>query len=66
MKKRKVRKGQQVTQGDLIGTVGMTGYTSCVSYTDAQIGKVLRTLDELGLSDDTIVVFTMNRLLCLK
>jgi murein DD-endopeptidase MepM/ murein hydrolase activator NlpD len=28
MKKRKVRKGQQVTQGDLIGTVGMTGYTS--------------------------------------
>ena len=28
MKKSKVRKGQQVTQGDLIGTVGMTGYTS--------------------------------------
>ena len=28
MKKRKVRKGQQVMQGDLIGTVGMTGYTS--------------------------------------
>ena len=28
MKKRKVRKGQQVKQGDLIGTVGMTGYTS--------------------------------------
>jgi murein DD-endopeptidase MepM/ murein hydrolase activator NlpD len=28
MKRRKVRKGQQVKQGDLIGTVGMTGYTS--------------------------------------
>lgn len=28
MKKRKVRKGQFVQQGDLIGTVGMTGYTS--------------------------------------
>lgn len=28
MKKRKVRKGQNVQQGDLIGTVGMTGYTS--------------------------------------
>ena len=28
MQKRKVRKGQQVKQGDLIGTVGMTGYTS--------------------------------------
>jgi murein DD-endopeptidase MepM/ murein hydrolase activator NlpD len=28
MKKRKVRKGQKVQQGDIIGTVGMTGYTS--------------------------------------
>lgn len=28
MKKRVVRKGQSVKQGDLIGTVGMTGYTS--------------------------------------
>ena len=28
MKSRKVRKGQKVNQGDLIGTVGMTGYTS--------------------------------------
>ena len=36
------------------------GYYACVSYTDAQIGKVLRTLDELGLSDDTIVVFTSD------
>ena len=36
------------------------GYYACVSYTDAQIGKVLRTLDELELSDDTIVVFTSD------
>ena len=36
------------------------GYYACVSYTDAQIGKLLRTLDELGLSDDTIVVFTSD------
>jgi murein DD-endopeptidase MepM/ murein hydrolase activator NlpD len=28
MKKRLVRKGQQLHQGDIIGTVGMTGYTS--------------------------------------
>ncbi len=28
MKKRKVRKGEKVTQGDHIGTVGMTGFTS--------------------------------------
>ena len=28
MRKRKVRKGQYVKQGDIIGTVGMTGNTS--------------------------------------
>jgi len=32
------------------------GYYACVSYTDAQIGKLLDTLDELGLADNTIVV----------
>lgn len=32
------------------------GYYACVSYTDAQIGKVLETVDQLGLSDNTIVV----------
>ena len=36
------------------------GYYACVSYTDAQIGKVLNALDELGLSDDTIVIFTSD------
>ncbi|MBN1291452.1 MAG: sulfatase [Candidatus Latescibacteria bacterium] len=32
------------------------GYYACVSYTDAQIGRVLAELDRLGLSDNTIVV----------
>ncbi len=32
------------------------GYYACVSYTDAQIGKVLDALDELGLADNTIVI----------
>ncbi|MEW4527262.1 sulfatase [Maioricimonas sp. JC845] len=32
------------------------GYYACVSFTDAQIGRVLDTLDELGLADNTIVV----------
>lgn len=33
------------------------GYYACVSYTDAQIGKVLDELDRLGLRDNTIVIF---------
>jgi iduronate 2-sulfatase len=32
------------------------GYHACVSYTDAQIGKLLTTLDQLGLAQTTIVV----------
>lgn len=32
------------------------GYYACVSYTDAQIGKLLTELDRLKLSDNTIVV----------
>ncbi|QDU38036.1 Arylsulfatase [Maioricimonas rarisocia] len=32
------------------------GYYACVSFTDAQVGKLLDTLDELGLAEDTIVV----------
>ena len=32
------------------------GYYACVSYIDAQIGRVLGTLDELGLRQNTIVI----------
>ena len=32
------------------------GYYACVSYTDAQIGRLLDVLDETGLSENTIVV----------
>jgi choline-sulfatase len=32
------------------------GYYACVSYVDAQIGMVLRKLDELGLAENTIIV----------
>ncbi len=32
------------------------GYYACVSYVDAQVGRVLDTLDALGLRDNTIVV----------
>lgn len=32
------------------------GYYACVSFVDAQIGRLLAELDRLGLSDNTIVV----------
>jgi arylsulfatase A-like enzyme len=33
------------------------GYRACVSFLDAQVGRVLDELDRLGLRDNTIVVF---------
>ncbi len=32
------------------------GYWACVSFVDAQIGRILDTLDELGMAEDTVVV----------
>lgn len=32
------------------------GYYACVSYTDAQVGRLLDALDRAGLADDTAVV----------
>ncbi|NQU22120.1 MAG: sulfatase [Candidatus Nealsonbacteria bacterium] len=32
------------------------GYYACVSYTDAQIGKLLDELERLGVADNTIVI----------
>ncbi|MCB1065957.1 MAG: sulfatase, partial [Verrucomicrobiae bacterium] len=33
------------------------GYHACVSYIDAQVGRLLDALDQQGLADDTVVVF---------
>ncbi len=35
-------------------------YNASISYMDAQVGKVVGALDRLGLSDNTIIVFTSD------
>lgn len=40
-------------------------YFACVSYVDAQVGKILAELDALGLSDNTIVVLWGDHGWCL-
>ncbi|MEZ6052068.1 MAG: sulfatase [Planctomycetaceae bacterium] len=36
------------------------GYYACVSYMDAQVGKVMQALRDAGLEDETIVIFTSD------
>lgn len=51
--------GQIPAKGPLHDTLAHTlkhGYYACVSYTDAQIGKVLNALDSLNLAKNTIVI----------
>lgn len=38
----------------------MGGYYASVAYMDAQVGKVLTALQEAGLQDNTIVIFTSD------
>ncbi|MGJ8696578.1 MAG: sulfatase [Verrucomicrobiaceae bacterium] len=47
------------TEGDLSDELTRElkhGYAACVSYADAQVGKVMAELDRLGLREDTIVI----------
>ena len=39
---------------------GIAAYYASVSYMDAQLGKVMKTLEEEGLEDNTIVIFTSD------
>ena len=35
----------------------LRAYYACVSFVDAQVGRILKSLDDLGLAQNTIVVF---------
>ena len=36
------------------------GYYASVAFLDAMVGKVMKTLEETGMADDTIVIFTSD------
>ena len=38
----------------------LQAYCASISFMDAQVGKVIDSLDQLGLSDNTIIVFTSD------
>ena len=58
------QRGPSKTLGDLMGPEGVREYTAIyhgmVKYVDDQLGRVLKKLDELKLTGNTLVVFTSD------
>ena len=58
------RKGPSKILGDLAGPEGLREfaaiYHGMVKYIDDQVGRVLKKLDDLGLSENTLVLFTSD------
>jgi len=58
------RRGPSKRLGDLAGPDGLREYAAIyhgmVKYIDDQLGRVLKKLDDLGLTENTLVVFTTD------
>ncbi len=58
------QRGPSKRLGDLMGEEGIREYVAIyhgmVKYMDDQVGRVLNKLDELGLTDQTLVIFTTD------
>lgn len=52
--------GKRFTQSEEVARAGIASYYANVSYMDEQVGRVLRTLEELDLADNTIVIYTTD------
>jgi iduronate 2-sulfatase len=54
------RKKYQVNLADDLARQAIQAYHASITFVDAQVGRVLDALDETGLADNTIVVFTSD------
>ena len=58
------QRGPSKRLGDIMGPEGIREYAAIyhgmVKYIDDQLGRILKKLDELGLSDNTLVIFTTD------
>jgi iduronate 2-sulfatase len=53
-------KKEQSQLTDELRREALQAYSASISFLDAQVGKVVDTLDRLGLSENTIIVFTSD------
>ena len=54
------RKKDQVNLPDKLARQAIQAYYASITFADAQIGRILDGLNEAGLADDTVVVFTSD------
>lgn len=54
------RKKDQVDLADNLAREAIQAYYASITFADAQVGKILDALEETGLADDTVVVFTSD------
>lgn len=47
----------QYKMSDVQAKESLAAYYACVTYMDAQVGRILDAVDRLGIADDTVVVF---------
>ena len=53
-------KKEQEKLTDDLRRQGLQAYRASISFMDAQVGRVVETLDRLGLSENTVIVFTSD------
>lgn len=51
---------EQNNLDDSLAVCAIQAYYACISFLDAQVGRVVDALERLGLKDNTIIVFTSD------
>lgn len=54
------RKKNQVNLPDDLARKAIQAYYASITFADAQLGRILETLDETGLAENTVVIFTSD------
>ena len=55
-----LRKRNQVNLADDLARQAIQAYYASITFADAQVGRLLEALEETGLADNTIVIFTSD------
>ena len=55
-----LRKKDQVNLADDLARKAIQAYYASITFADAQIGRILKALDETGVAENTVIVFTSD------